>query len=115
MKRILSVGAVAAVIALSACGGSKSDSTKINDLVKKVSDNPTAFCDNATANLLKQVGGKAACQQQVKAQSDSAPTSVSNLKINGGTATGTVKDKKGGTSQTGFKKEGGDWKFDSVS
>ena len=112
MKRILSVGLIAAAIALSACGGSKSDSDKIKDVVKKVDKNPAALCDNATANLLKQLGGKASCVQLSKANGDKSPSTVSNIQIKGDTATAMVKDKNSNSKVT-FKKEGGNWKVDS--
>jgi porphobilinogen deaminase len=113
MKRILAVAAVGGALAVSACGGSKSDQDKIKDVVKKVDDNPAALCDNATKELLAQLGGKAGCQALAKTNKNSGGKSkVTNLKVNGDTATATVTDKTG-PSQVTFQKVNGDWKVKS--
>jgi hypothetical protein len=113
MKRFLTVAAVGGALALAACGGSSSDEDKIKDLVKKVDDNPTALCENATKDLLAQLGGKAGCEQLAKTdKSNGGDSKVTNVKVNGDTATATVTDKTGPSTVT-FAKEDGDWKVKS--
>ena len=113
MKRFLTVVAVGGALALAACGGSNSDEDQIKDLVKKVDDNPTALCDNATKELLAQLGGKAGCAQLAKTNKDTGGDSkVSNAKVTGDTATATVTDKTGPSTVT-FQKVDGDWKVKS--
>jgi hypothetical protein len=114
MKRFLTVAAVGGALALAACGGgSNSDEDQIKDLVSKVDDNPTALCDNATKELLAQLGGKSGCETLAKQDKNSGGDSkVSNVKVNGDTATATVTDKSGPSTVT-FQKEDGDWKVKS--
>src|SRR3954470_24787740 len=113
MKRFLAGAAVGGAVALSACGGSNSDEDQIKDLVKKVDDNPTALCDNATKELLAQLGGESGCKTLAKQDNNSGGDSkVSNVKVNGDTATATVTDKTGPSTVT-FQKEDGDWKVKS--
>jgi hypothetical protein len=114
MKRFLAVAVVGGALAVAGCGGSKSDSDQIKDLVKKVDEDPVALCDNATPELLAQLGGKAGCAQLAKANKDTSKSTVSNLKVNGDTATATVSDKSGPSSVT-FQKVNGDWKVKSSS
>lgn len=112
MKRSLTIAVLGGALALSACGGSKSDEDNIKDLVKKVDDNPVALCDNATKELLAQLGGKAGCEQLAKTNKDTSKSKVSNVKVNGDTATATVTDKSGPSTVT-FQKVDGDWKVKS--
>jgi len=113
MKRFLAVTVLGGALAFSACGGSDSDEDKIKDLVGKVDDDPTALCDNATKELLAQLGGKAGCEQLAKSNQDTGGDSkVSNVKVNGDTATATVSDKSGPSTVT-FQKVDGDWKVKS--
>jgi hypothetical protein len=111
MKRFLAVAAVGGALAVSACG-SKSDEDQIKDVVKKVDDNPAALCDNATKELLAQLGGKAGCEALAKTNKDTSKSKVTNVKVNGDTATATVTDKSG-PSQVTFQKVDGDWKVKS--
>ena len=112
MKRFLTVAAVGAALALAACGGSTSDEDKIKDLVKKVDDDPTTLCENATKELLAQLGGAEGCKQLAKTNKDTSKSKVTNVKVNGDTATATVTDKSGPSTVT-FQKVDGDWKVKS--
>jgi hypothetical protein len=112
MKRFLAVAAVGSAFALAACGGGDSDEDKIRDLVKEVDDNPSALCDNATKELLAQLGGKAGCEQLAKSNEDDSKSDVQNVKVDGDTATATIKDDSG-TSTVTFQKVDGDWKVKS--
>jgi hypothetical protein len=111
MKRFLAVAIAAGALAVSACG-SKSDEDQVKDVVKKVDDNPAALCDNATKDLLAQLGGKSACVQLAQANKDSSKSKVSDVKVSGDTATATVTDDSG-PSQVTFQKVDGDWKIKS--
>ena len=112
MKRFLAVAVLGGALAFSACG-SDSDEDKIKDLVKEVDDNPTALCDNATKELLAQLGGKAGCEALAKTNKDeSGDSEVSNVKVDGDNATATVKDDSGNSTVT-FQKVDGDWKVKS--
>jgi hypothetical protein len=113
MKRFFAVSVLGCALAFSACGGSDSDEDKIKDLVKEVDENPTALCDNATKELLAQLGGKAGCEQLAKTdKSNGGDSKVTNVKVNGDNATATVTDKTGPSNVT-FVKEDGDWKVKS--
>lgn len=113
MKRFLAVAVVGGALAFSACGGGgNSDEDQIKSLVGKVDDNPAALCDNATKELLAQLGGKAGCQQLAKTNKNKSKSKVSNVKVNGDTATATVTDSSGPSTVT-FQKENGDWKVKS--
>ena len=111
MKRFLAVAVLGGAFAISGCGSS-SDEDKIKDLVNEVDENPSALCDNATKELLAQLGGKAGCEQLAKSNTDDSDSEVSNVKVDGDNATATVKDKSG-TSTVTFQKVDGDWKVKS--
>ena len=111
MKRFLAVAMLGGALAVSACG-SDSDEDKIKDLVKDVDENPSALCDNATKELLAQLGGKAGCEQLAKSNKDTSKSEVSNVKVDGDNATATVKDDNGSSTVT-FQKVDGDWKVKS--
>lgn len=112
MKRFLTVAAVGGALALAACGGSSSDEDKIKNLVKQVDDDPTALCENATKELLAQLGGEAGCKQLAKTNNGASKSKVSNVKVDGDTATATVTDNSGPSTVT-FQKVDGDWKVKS--
>src|SRR5256885_17228095 len=115
MKRVLTVAVATSALAVAACG-SKSDSDKIKDLVNKINDDPTALCDNATPRFLAQVGGKAGCTALAKAEGNKGGRGkVSDINVNGDTATATVTDTTPPPSKVSFKKIDGDWKVDSSS
>lgn len=111
MKRFLALAFLGGALAVSACG-SESDEDKIKNLVKEVDDNPTALCDNATKELLAQLGGKAGCEQLAKSNKDTSKSEVKNVKVDGDNATATLKDDSG-TSTVTFQKVDGDWKVKS--
>src|SRR5690242_10417504 len=101
MKRFLVVAVASASLALAACGGGgNSDEDQIKSLVKKVDDNPAALCDNATKDLLAQLGGKSGCQQLAKTNKNNSKSKVTNVKVNGDTATATVTDSSGPSTVT---------------
>lgn len=107
-RRMLSLLAVPAV-ALSACGGGKSDKDKLTDIIKEGGKTPSSVCDHVTDALLKQLGGKDACVKASKSQPGDDSTKIKSLKIDGEKATASVSDKSGANTIK-FVKEGGDWK-----
>jgi hypothetical protein len=114
-RRAFALLLLAPVFALSACGGSKSDSDKITDLVKKVDKDPSALCDNATDKILQQVGGTAdKCKEAARAYPDNDPIKGDiTVKVTGSTATADFTTEKGKATHVTFVKDGDNWKIDS--
>lgn len=99
-------------LALGACG-SKSDSDKITDLVKKIDKDPAAVCDNATPKLLAQLGGDK-CKTAARGYSnDSHVTGDIKVDVNGDNATATFKTSQGATEHPTFVKTDGKWLINS--
>jgi len=95
--------------ALSACGGGKSDSAQITDLIKTIDKNPSAICDNATPKLLAQLGGADKCQSAVGSSSNSHITGDIKVTVNGDNATATFTTSGGKTDHPTFVKQNGNW------
>lgn len=124
--RLLAIVLAVVATALAACGGeSEEDKAKstVEDYLKAVTDGDGgAACELVSARTKKRIerggrscattisslntgSGKAVLQQFKKAE-------VENVKVNGDTATATIK--VAGLSQPArLRKEGGDWKLDS--
>jgi hypothetical protein len=121
-SRSLSLAAsVVAVSLLSACGGgAKSDKDQLTALIKDVGNNPASLCDKyATAALLAEAGGKAACDKAAADPSNKDPnTKINSITVNGSSATASVTDEagasKGQTTHISFTKVGGDWKVSTA-
>ncbi|WP_354698761.1 hypothetical protein DSM112329_04454 [Paraconexibacter sp. AEG42_29] len=104
---------VVPTLTLAACGGGggDSDEDQIRSIIKDGANDPASICDHVTPALLKQLGGTVdACKKVAKEQDDGdKKADVSNLKVNGDSATATVTDKTGANSIK-FTKSGDDWK-----
>ena len=118
-RNALSLFLVVPALALAACGGGGSDSSKITDLVKKIDKDSSAICDNATKNLLSTLGSTDVAKCKAAARGYGADnttiTGDINVKVDGDTATATFKTSDGKSHRAGFVKQGGDWKVDSTS
>ncbi len=105
---------VVPAFALGACGGGGSDKDKVKSLIENVSKDPANLCDHATADLLKQVGGKTGCEKAAKGAPKETDITVNSVDINGDKATAKVTAKAKGKSDdqtVKLVKEGGDWKI----
>jgi ABC-type glycerol-3-phosphate transport system substrate-binding protein len=121
MRRSVSAlsATLVSALALSACGGS-SDSDKIKSVIKDVGKDPATLCTkHATAQILQQVGGEAACVK-LAAQPDAKDpgVKVGKVDVNGDKATAEVTSNsgpdKGRTSKVSFAKQGGEWKISGL-
>ena len=102
-------------VGLSACG--KSDEDKVRDVLNDVNHSDPAVCSHVSDRILKgQFGGnKKRCEAEAKRTTTKSLFDTESVKVNGDTATATVKGKRGGgKSRVLFKKEGGDWKVDAI-
>ena len=111
-RRALPLLLVLPGLALGACG-SKSDSDKITDLIKKIDKDPAAVCDNATPKLLSQLGN-GNCQSAARGYSNDSHI-VGNIKVDvsGNSATATFKTSTGATEHPTFVKQDGKWLINS--
>ncbi len=103
------------ILALSACGGGKSDKDKITDIIKQGGKDPSTICKHLEAKTLKALGGEDGCKKA--AQDPSAKdqnVKVNSVTVNGDKATAKVKGNQGDQS-INFVKEGGDWKVTGTS
>lgn len=108
--------AAAASLAITACGGGKSDKDKITDLVKDVGKNPATLCDQyATQVLIDQVGGHEACAKLTRDPKSKDPdVKVDSIAIVGKTATANVTGNRG-HQRIGLVREGDGWRVSSVA
>jgi hypothetical protein len=98
-----------ALAVLAGCGG-KSDEDAIRDVVEQGSKDPSAICQNLTRQGLKDVGGRAQCQQLAKSQDNTDPNvQIDSVEVDGDKATVKVTGKDGAQTIR-FAKEDGDWK-----
>ncbi len=104
---------VASALLLAGCGGA-SDQDKITRLVEAAVAQPAIYCENATEELLKRVGGKESCLKNAETTKEGSDPKVESLDVNGDTATleltYTVDDKKH-KNDIALIKEGGKWRF----
>lgn len=111
-RHILVLALCAPALALAACGGD-SDEDKINELVSTLSENNANFCDTQYVDkkFPESLGGVEACKEAVKDQpQDDSESEISDVKVDGDSATATIKDKDG-TNDAKFVKDGDDWKL----
>jgi hypothetical protein len=103
-------------LALGACGGSTSDSSKITDLIKKIDKDPAAACDNATKQLLTQLSNDPAkCKAAARGYPNSSHiTGGIKVSVSGDKATATFKTSSGQTEHPTFVKQNGKWLVDTT-
>ncbi|HEY2479263.1 MAG TPA: hypothetical protein VGI17_11090 [Solirubrobacterales bacterium] len=129
IKRILVPLAVLVVVALTitACGGGKSDESKISEVIEKAAtttdpSNCTGLETQRFNEQNNQVKGKAAtkaCEEQAEAGKEQAEgAKVSNVSVNDEKATAEVEFEGGSLGSQALEvalvKEEGDWKLDQV-
>lgn len=119
---------VLAAVALSACGGGgSSDEGKIEETIETAatSSNPKNCTTLQTQRFDEQnsqtqgAGAVKACEEEAKEGENTAESvAVSNLSVNGDSATAEVAFTGGGFDgqavEVSLAKEGGDWKLDEV-
>lgn len=116
-----------AALALSACGGGKSDEDKIAEVIEKAAttDDPSNCTELQTRRFNEQntqQKGKAAtkaCEEEAEAGEEQAKgAKVSNVSVNGGAATAEVEFEGGSLGSQALEvaliQEDGDWKLDHV-
>ncbi len=105
---------VVPALALGACGGD-SDKDKITSLIDDVNKDPATLCDNATKDVLKQIGGEEGCRKAAKGAPKQTEVKVKSVKVDGDKATANVTAKVDGKAENNqevkFAKEDGDWKI----
>jgi type IV pilus biogenesis protein CpaD/CtpE len=112
--RLAAVILAAVPLSLAACG--KSDESKVRDVLDEVNSSDPAVCSKLSDQLLKSQfnGDKGRCRAQARRVTQKSLFTVKSVDVSGDTATATVKAKTGGRSRVLFKKEGGDWKVQSI-
>ena len=103
------------MLALSACGGSDEDDIK--DIINEVSKDSSTICQNASKNLLKQLGGEKDCEELARAYPDETTTEIKgdiDVTVDGDTATAKFTDNENKPQTVKFVKEDGEWKADST-
>jgi hypothetical protein len=124
----LPVFLIALGLSLGACGGSESDEDKVIDVIERsAASTAPADCERlATQNFLEQVelsqGADAvkSCEENAKEDEDETEeVEVSNVKVDGSTATAKVAIAGGGfdgqTAEMKVVEEDGDWKVDEIT
>jgi hypothetical protein len=118
---------LALALGLGACGGGESDEDKVIDVIETSAEsNDPADCERlATQNLLEQVelsqGADAvkSCEENAKDDDDDEEAEVSDVKVDGSTATAKVAITGGGfdgqTAEMAVVEEDGDWKVDEIT
>ncbi len=118
MRRTVAGSLLGAALTLAACGGGNGDEDKITDIVASeqikgvvasIHQNPTSLCtEYGTEDLVAELGGQAACTTATASLSTGGKWRVSDLKVEGDTATAMVTDSTGPSKLT-FTKKGDDW------
>jgi len=99
---------------LAACGGGNSDEDDIKGIISDINDKPSALCDHATKDVLKQVGGTVeTCRKAAQGQTSDRKVKVNEVKVDGDKATADIKGASGNQTIV-FVKEDGDWKVSNV-
>ena len=101
-------------LALGACGSDDNAEDDIRGIIEDVSQQPSTLCENATEDLLKQVGGsEESCKKAASGQRSDRKVDVNSVEVDGDEATAKIKGTDGDRTIM-FEKEGGDWKVADV-
>jgi hypothetical protein len=113
-------GLAAVALVIAGCGGDdggSSDEDQITELVQGISEEPLTICEHLTADTLAQLGTVEECKQAGEQAGEAEPSGeaeISELQVDGDTATATVTDDDG-ADDVKFAKEDGEWKVDGTS
>jgi hypothetical protein len=113
-RRFVVLAGPLSCVALTACGGSSgsSDKDQLTAIIKDIGNKPADLCTKyATAQLLAQAGGKAACLKAAAAPNAADPhIKVDTVAVSGDTATAQITGNTGNTTLS-FSKSSGAWKL----
>ena len=88
------------------------DEATLREFIDAANEDPAILCDpeNATAEFLEGVGGEEACAEAAAAEEPGGEYEISDVNIDGDTATLTITDDDGPSTAT-FVQEGEELKY----